>query len=225
MLFDDLHTAFPQDHLISKTVGVEMPDIVQTIVTENGEKLANPILWDKKTGENITPKDIEKAKKYKEKYNTDYCIIVKAKPITDTDSKNCRAGVIAKRDGILLVHQSIAVGVAEETHNFIIEKTRLIKNNNGRVSKQIKLYDYIISPARFRRMQEKMKKRLKLEELIRKQEDYNKKVWNEQKKIIQEWFELDNDDREIINEIIQDQLHKRMKEEHPSKEDDDWDSK
>jgi hypothetical protein len=120
----------------------------------------------------------------------------------------------------LLVHQSIALGVAEETRNFIIEKIRLIKNNNGKDSKQIKLYDYIISPARFRRMQEKMEKRIKLEELIRKQEDYNKKVWNEQKKTIQECFELDRDDEEIINEIIQqDKVDELIKEEEPSKED------
>jgi hypothetical protein len=213
VLFDDLHAAFPQDHLTPKTVGVEMPDVVQTIMTENGETIATPILWDKKTGENITPTDIEKAKKYKEKYNTDYCFVVKAKPITSKDSKNCRAGLIAKRDGILLVHQSIAIGVAEETRNFIIEKTRLIKNNNGRASKQIKLYDYITSRARFRRMQEKMEKRIKLEELIRKQEDRNKKIWNEQKKIIQEWFELDKNDEEIINEMIQqDQVDEEIKE-------------
>jgi hypothetical protein len=75
--------------------------------------------------------------------------------ITSNDSKNRRAGLIGQRDGILLIHQSLAVGVAEETRNFIVEMTRLIKNNNGRASKDIRLYDYITSPMRLRKMQEK----------------------------------------------------------------------
>ena len=65
MLFDELHKAFPQDNLIQKTNRVEMPDVVQTIVIENRDKICTQILWDMKTGENITGKDIEKVKKYK----------------------------------------------------------------------------------------------------------------------------------------------------------------
>jgi hypothetical protein len=85
MLLEDLRVAFPKDNLVPKTVGVEMPDVVQTIVTESGESIRTPIIWDMKTGENITPKDIEKAKRYKEKYDTDYCIVVTAKGITTKD--------------------------------------------------------------------------------------------------------------------------------------------
>lgn len=50
VLFDELHKAFPQDELIQKTNGVEMPDIVQTIVQEKGDRICTPILWDMKTG-------------------------------------------------------------------------------------------------------------------------------------------------------------------------------
>ena len=53
---------------------------------------------------------------------------------------------------------------AKLTRNFIIEKAKLIKNNNGKVSKQTKLYDYIISEARFRKMEERMIKKLKLDD-------------------------------------------------------------
>jgi hypothetical protein len=42
ILFDDLHAAFPQDRLMPKIVGKEMPDIIQTIVAENGERIATP---------------------------------------------------------------------------------------------------------------------------------------------------------------------------------------
>ena len=203
ILFDDLHEAFPEDDLVEKIVGEEMPDIIQTIVTENGERIATPILWDMKTGDSIGTKDIEKAKRYKEKYNTDSCILVSSKPIGVKDTKNGREGVIGKRDGITLVHKPIAVGVAEETRNFLIKESRLTKNNNGRASKQERLYDYITSPARFRKMQERITNRLKLEELIRKQEEYNKKAWKEQKKIIKKSFDFDKDDQEKIKDITQ----------------------
>ena len=52
-------------------------------------------------------------------------------------------------------------------------------------------------------MQKKIENKLKLEELIRKQEDYNKKAWNEQKKMIKETYDLDKDDQETINDITQ----------------------
>jgi hypothetical protein len=54
-----------------------------------------------------------------------------------------------------------------------------------------------------RRIQKKFENKLKLEEVIRKQEDYNKKAWNEQKKIIKETFEFGTDDEEKIKDITQ----------------------
>ena len=56
---------------------------------------------------------------------------------------------------------------------------------------------------RFRKIQQKFENRLKLEELIRRQEDYNKKTWNEQKRIIKMGFELDTEDEEKIKDITQ----------------------
>jgi hypothetical protein len=202
-LFDDLHTAFHQDELIAKKVGVEMPDVVQTIIKQSGERIRTPIVWDMKTGENITAKDLEKAKRYKEIYDTDYCIVVSAKGITANDSKNFRTGLIGEREGVLLINPKMAIALAELTRKFVIEKTKLIKNNNGRTSKEMKLYEYITSSERFRKMQEKMEKKLKLDELQRKEEAHFKKTGNERKRLIQRLFELDRDDQEIINEITQ----------------------
>jgi hypothetical protein len=140
ILTKDLHEAFPQDNLEEKRVGEEMPDIIQTIVTENGKRIATPILWDMKTGE-IRTNDIEKAKRYKEKYNTDYCILVTQRLIEAKYTKNGIEGHIGRRDGITLLHTSIAGEMAEEIRNFVIKETRLVKNNNGRTSKQSKLFD------------------------------------------------------------------------------------
>ena len=212
VLFDELHKAFPQDELIQKTNGVEMPDIVQTIVQEKGDRLCTPILWDMKTGETVTPKDIEKVKRYKEKYNTDYCIVVTAKGITTKDSKIYRTGLIGKREGVVFVHPKIVVGVAQLTRTFLIEKTKLIKNNKGKISKQMKLYDYITSDARFRKMQEKMLKKLKLDDIQRLEEAYIIKLWKEAKKLRQDWYDLDIEDQENINEIIHEDEDKNDQE-------------
>jgi hypothetical protein len=201
-LFEDLHKAFPYDVITQNKRGKEMPDVIQTIITEKGEKIDTPIIWDNKTGDNITPTDIKKAKLYKEKYNTDCCIIVSSKVITSKDSKNCTT-LIGNRDDVLLVHPTIAVGVGEMTRNFIIEKSRMTKNNNGKSSKQIKLYDYITSPARLRKIEEKMSKRVKLDELQRKEEEYAQNTWKQRKRLIQELFEIDKNDQNATNDITQ----------------------
>lgn len=203
-LLNELSSAFPQDHFTSKRVGEEMPDIIQTVVTKNGEKVG-PILWDMKTGEKIESRDIRNAKRYKEKYNTENCVIVTAesRSINDEDSKRGSKGLIGERDGITLVHQSAAVGIAKLTREFIIEKIREIKNNDERASKQIKLYDYIASPERVRKLRIKIQSRAQIEESIRLQQVYNKKAWNEQTRIINEWSDLDTNDQDIIDRITQ----------------------
>ena len=204
-LFYELHKAFPQDDLIQQTNGVEMPDLVQTIVQENGDRICTPILWDMKTGETVPPKDIEKVKRYKEKYNTEYCIVVTENGITSKDSKIYRTGLIGKREGVLFVHPKIVVGVAQLTRNFLIEKAKLIKNNNGKVSKQTKLYEYITSSARFRKMEEKMAKKLKLDELQKLEEFYLIDLWKKTKKLRQDWYDLDICDQDNINAITQEE--------------------
>lgn len=105
-LYDKLKSTFGQDILVVKKVGVEMPDVVQTIVLENGDRVSTPIAWDSKTGDCITAKDIKQAKRYKEICNTECSIIVSAKGITEKDSDGGRAGLMGYRDGILLVHPS-----------------------------------------------------------------------------------------------------------------------
>lgn len=218
ILTEDLREAFPQDVLVEKRFGEEMPDIIQTIVTENRERIATPILWDMKTGD-IRPKDIEKANRYKEKYNSDYCILVTSRPIAAKYSKSGTEGNIGKKDEITLLYKPIAVEMAEEIRNFIIKETRLVKNNNGRTSKQFKLYDYITSPARFRDIQKKIQKKEELEDLIRLQQDYNTKAWKKQIELIDESFKLDSKDQKAISDITQqDQVNE---EDRPKKDEED----
>jgi hypothetical protein len=85
----------------------------------------------------------------------------------------------------------------------LIERSRLTKNNREVHSKQAKLYEYITSQSRFRKMMERAEKKAMLDDSIRRAEDYMKKSWSEQRKGIQRWFEMDREDEETINNILQ----------------------
>jgi hypothetical protein len=69
--------------------------------------------------------------------------------------------------------------------NFIIKETRLVKNNNGRTSKQSRLYDYITSPERFRKIQKKIEYKEELKKLTRLQQEYNAEKWTKQIELIE----------------------------------------
>jgi hypothetical protein len=78
----------------------------------------------------------------------------------------------------------------------------------------MKLYDYITGSAQFRKMWEKIEKRLNLDELQRKEEAYVKRTWNDSKKLIQDWYDLDREDQDNLNAITQeeDQIKEKEKE-------------
>lgn len=86
-------------------------------------------------------------------------------------------------------------------------------------SKQIRLYEYVTSSARFRKMQEKIEKRLKLDELQRKEEAYAKKTWNERKNLVQDWSDLDRDDQEMIDSITEKGEHDERNDEEDTSSD------
>ena len=202
VLLDDLHNAFPTDDLVPTIVGVEMADVIQTIVVENGERIFPPIIWDRKMGDKIQKADIDKAKRYKTIHNTDFSIIVTAKGITKKDSNN---SLIGKREDILLVHPSMVVEIARMLRSFIIEMAKHTRSNNGRTSKQSKLYDLMRSSEYVRSITTTKEMKSNIDALQRKEEDYHKKTWIDRKKFIEEWFRVNQCNHHMINEIIQDQ--------------------
>ena len=48
-------------------------------------------------------------------------------------------------------------------------------------------------------------KKIKLDEIQRLEEAYMIKLWKEAKKLRQDWYDLDREDQENINEIIQEE--------------------
>jgi hypothetical protein len=214
-LFNDLHNAFPKDELVPKKVGVEMADVIQTIVIENGEKIAPPIVWDRKTGDKVTSLDINKARKYKTTHNTDFSIIVTEKGITKKDSNNT---LIGTREGIYLVHPTIVVEIGRLFRTFIIEMAKRTNSNKGKTSKQATLYDYLSGSEYARTLKMIRDAKSNLDDLQRKEEDYHKTTWNTRKKSIDEWFKIGEWNQQIINGIIQDQTCERIEDEPNNRE-------
>jgi hypothetical protein len=198
---NQLRNAFRRDNVQEKEYGKEMADIVQTIVTDSGEIMSIPIIYDTKIPDSVTPKDIEKAKKYKEVHNTDIVIIVTKKGIRPKDCIGEPSTLIGIREGIFLVHPSILVGVVRLMRNFLIENAKQTRINYGVESKYKKIYDYITSPERFRKIEEKIRLKLKLDELQRLEREYHQSKWKERERLIQDWFEADMDDQKKIEEI------------------------
>jgi hypothetical protein len=193
-----LRDAFKNDNIREKEFGKEMADIVQTVVTDSGETISTPIVYDTKTADSVTPKDIEKAKKYKTIHNTDYCIIVTKKGIKPKDCEKEPSNLIGKREGIFLVHPSVVVGVARLMRNFMIENAKQTRINNGAESKYRRIYDYVTSPERFRKIEEKMLTKSKLDQLQKNEEEYHERKWKEWKKTIQSWYDADMDDQKKL---------------------------
>jgi hypothetical protein len=203
VLLEELNNGFPKDDIQAKKPGREMADVIHTIVTDTGQRISPPIVYDMKTGESVTPTDIFKAKRYKEIHNTDYSIIVTAKGIRPKDCKANRMSLIGEREGILLFHPLVVVEEARLIRNFIIENAEQRTINNGGKSKHKKLYDYLTSPERDRKIHEKMRIKSKLDDQQTKEEEYHKRLWKNRKDMVQELFDTEEEDKRMIKEIIQ----------------------
>jgi hypothetical protein len=211
-LLETLESAFPNDKLIPKKVAVDMADIIQTVVTENGIKRIEhepPIVWDRKTSDKVTPSDICKAKNYKTKHNTDYSIIVTEKGITTKDSEN---RVFGMREGIYLVHPTAVVDIARIFRSFIIDKAKQTSSDIDRTSKQARLYEYLKSSEYGRTIETMREGKIKLDDLQRKEEKYHKDLWKDRTKIIEAWSRIVEQNQEKIDDVMRDQTSEDSKD-------------
>jgi hypothetical protein len=212
VLSEELRKEFPLDEVRTKKVGVAMADVIQTIVTNAGEKLLIPIVYDRKTGDSVTKLDIAKAKSYKTIHNTEYSIIVTDKGIKDNRLSE-------EREGVLIVHPRIVVDIAKRTRSFVIEISKLTQCNKGRQTKQARLYDYFTSTEYYRDFEETNETKKKIDELQRKEEDYHKTMWNRRKEYVEKWFEINYKNERIVSDITQEDLIPDPEEKKERKED------
>lgn len=83
------------------------------------------------------------------------------------------------------------VRVARLIRNFMIEKVKQRRINNVSASKYRKVYDYITCPERFRKIEEKIQIKSKLDELQKNEEEYDRRKWKERSKAFQNWFDVE----------------------------------
>lgn len=199
VLSEELRKEFPFDEFRTKKVGVAMADVIQNIVTNSGEKLSIPIVFDRKTGDTVTKVDIAKAKSYKTIHNTEYSIIVTEKGIKDNRLSE-------EREEILLVHPRIVVDIAKRIRSFIIEISKMAQCNKGRQTKQEKLYNYFTSDEYYRDFEEINVTKKNIDELQRKEEDYHKTIWNKRKDYVDKWFEINYRNERKVSDITQEDV-------------------
>jgi Uncharacterized protein conserved in bacteria (DUF2130) len=201
VLFDALHNAFPNDELVPKIAGVEMADVIQT-VKENGEKIAPPIVWDRKLVDTVSSAHICQAKTYKTTHNTDYSIIFTEKGITKKDSDN---SLIGSREGIWLVHPTMVVEIAKIFRNFITESAKQTCSNKDRTSKQARLYEYLKSSEYGRTIETMRETKMKLDDLQRREQKYHNETWKNRTEIIEAWSRIVEQNHKKIDDVMRDQ--------------------
>lgn len=207
VLLDELRNEFKADELVPKKVGVSMADVVQKIVTAEGEKISTPIVYDKKMASDVTATDIAKAKKYRTIHKTDYSLIV----TKDIKGK----GFTEERDGILLVHPLALLDTTRRIRTFVIWKFHQTKIGSKKVLKDKKLYELLTSPEYNRDMQRKIEARLKLEGLQTNEENYHSTMWKKRTELLHEWLDVDSKYEGLIRDILQGDQEKYDGEDHP----------
>jgi hypothetical protein len=190
-----LQKEFITDVFASKKVGIEMADVVQTIITETGDRLCTPIVYDKKMADRVTGQDIDKAKRYKINHNTDHCIIVTKRIRTNHFTE--------EREGILLVHPFALIDVARRIRHLVIECAKLARNTEALQTKQAMVYNYVTSPEYNRGWKTILDIKLKLDELQKSEDRYHKKTSEKRRQLIENWFDLDDKSHSIVSDILQ----------------------
>jgi hypothetical protein len=210
VLQDELQNEFKADKFTPKRVGVEMADVVQTIVTGTGQRLRTPIAYDKKMGNIITKLDIEKAKKYKTIHNTDHVLIV-----TENGIRTNR--FTERRDGILLVHPIVLIDVARMIRSLIIETAKYAKNSEDLRKSEARLYNYVTSPEYNREWELIMDIKSQLDELQKSEDKRQNQSSEKRRKLIDKLYELIEKNHSVISNI----LHRDEKEDEAASDTED----
>jgi hypothetical protein len=177
-LYSNLTQAFQHDFFIRQKRGIAMGDIIQQIRTPT-MTLQTPIVYDNKQADNVTNKDIEKAKRYKDVHTTDYVIIVSS----NLPKKDVKNGLLGEREGILLCHPSIVVDVVKQIRRAIIEICKQSESRRDREAKESKLYDYIRSQEFAGTVEKLHAIYQKMADLQDSEEKAHGRLWKERKKL------------------------------------------
>jgi len=196
-LYAALTEAFPTDHFRRQTRGISSGDLVQQIRTANST-LDVPIVYDNKSANQVSKKDIEKAQKYQKIHGTNYVLIVSA----NLPKNAAPNGMYGSKDGIILVHPSLVVEVAKQIRTAIMEIARLSKSKQDRNGKESKLYEYVISQEFSLLLEKIARTNEKLFLLQSKEEKDHQVLWNTRKDLVDFLVKSYNDVSSGIESII-----------------------
>jgi len=196
-LYAALTEAFPTDHFRRQTRGISSGDLVQQIRTANST-LDVPIVYDNKSANQVSKKDIEKAQKYQKIHGTNYVLIVSA----NLPKNAAPNGMYGSKDGIILVHPSLVVEVAKQIRTAILEIARLSKSKQDRNGKESKLYEYVISQEFSLLLEKIARTNEKLFLLQSKEEKDHQVLWNTRKDLVDFLVKSYNDVSSGIESII-----------------------
>lgn len=200
-LYLHLTEKFTLDYFKRQTRGSSTGDIVQTI-RHNGQLLDTQIVYDNKSGNTVTKKDIDKAKKYQKIHNTRYVLIVSS----NLPKISVPNGYFATKEGIFLVHPSIVSEVANTIRDSIISVSKLSISNDMKNSKQEKIYEYLTSDQYLLNMENFLTMVEKLQRLQIKEEKDHQTMWNSRKELAQQILNIHIDLTSNVDSIMQKNL-------------------
>ncbi len=194
-----LRNAFQQDHIDRTPRGTAGSDIIQKIRTLSGTVLETSIVYDNKNAAVVTQHDVKKARDYMEIHGTDYVIIV-ASNLPKRDVKN---GLYGEKDGVLLVHPSIVVEVANQIRNMVIKISKLSAGKQDQETKQSRIYDYVKSREFCTQIEMIYTVHTLMSKLQDDEEKDHEKFWKKRRKLVDQLRKGHLDISSEIDAIIQ----------------------
>ncbi|MFH1750820.1 MAG: DUF2130 domain-containing protein [Candidatus Micrarchaeota archaeon] len=171
-IFSLLQTSFPGDIIERVAKGREGCDIVQT-VKYNGKPLSS-IVYEIKNVQNWAASFIKRAKEYRGMYHTRHILIV-----TTAFPVNQKHFCI--KDGICIVSPLNFIYLAELIRNSIIEIAKLKGSEEEKEFKMKILYEYLREGEFKEKIGDISEKVAFLEDILRKEEDYHNKKWEQER--------------------------------------------
>jgi hypothetical protein len=209
-LYTVLRQAFPDDKFERQKRGTASGDIVQRIRTTMGI-LEIPIVYDNKQAKSVTKRDIEKAKNYQKKYETNYVIIVSP----NLPKKDVKNRLFGEKDGVLLAHPSIVVEVVKQIRRAIIEICKQAESSKNRQAKEAKLYDYVKSQTFTSNIGRLYTIYKDMADLQNKEEQAHERLWKDRKTIQEELHQVYSAISSGIENILQEKpaMHELIEKE------------
>jgi len=193
-----LEEAFEDDRFSRQTRGKSEGDLVQKINTPKGF-LSTGIVYDNKEAKTITAADITKAKKYMKEHDTKNVLIVSRNLPREITNR-----ILGKKDGVLCVHTSAVVIVADQIRNGLIDISKVSKSQKDQKSKQSKLYTFIMSNKFAIILSSLLSIHEKMSKLQNDEEKKHQSVWKTRRTLNEQLVKTYNDLWSSIESITQD---------------------